>query len=124
MRVLLHHSFELVVVHKLRRTRAHRDPPVHTLSRPVIAAQCCSPSNQCRRQPGGVCIAGFSGRSSGGGFAGDPWIIAMTYGEAKATCTSKGLQMCSKSCAGTGCWYNAHPVYTDKPCPAVAPALG
>jgi len=46
----------------------------------------------------------------------------MTYGEAKATCAAKGLVMCKQSCSGKGCWYNQHPVYTDKPCPASSPS--
>ena len=94
------------------------------LSRPTIAAQCCTPNGQCRRHVSGQCIGGFSGDSSrgDGGLDNDPWVKPMTYSETKASCAAKGLVMCQQSCKNKGCWYNLHAVYTDKPCPASSPS--
>jgi len=82
-----------------------------SMRHPQIAAQCCArTTGTCRRFPiGGGCIAGPSGNQQ-------PPITPMTYGENVAKCEALGLTMCEQSCAGTGCYYNRHPVFTSIPC--------
>jgi len=102
------------------------------IARDTIAGQCCSPNDpssrgSCRREVDGKCVAGFSGRPSRGGlfgpgFSNDPWIQPMTYGDTARVCASKGLVMCQQTCYNKGCWYNNHPVYTGKSCPASSPS--
>lgn len=95
--------------------------------RAVIMAQCCTTSGTCRRRwPGNSnsdCVAGISGSSSQQPF---------TWSENKEWCETRGLTLCSKSCSGTGCSYNRHPVYTgilcaplpsDNPPPPPSPPL-
>lgn len=78
--------------------------------RKSIAAQCCTVSGGCRRSIAGTgCIAGRSARPA-------PYIKTMTFAENAAECISLGLQLCSQSCAGTGCNYNEHPVYSRLSC--------
>ena len=95
----------------------------------TIAAQCClpagdgesnginTPQDVCRRRPtpsGGNsglnddCIAGYGGE-------GD--ITPFTYAETKHFCDSLGLDLCQQPCTGTGCNYDAFPVWTGLPCP-------
>lgn len=79
----------------------------------TIAAQCCEADGTCRRFKGSNndegCIAGHSKTGT---------VVATTFAEAHAMCIAKGLQLCSKSCRGTGCHYNRHPVWTDLECDA------
>ena len=80
-----------------------------------IAAQCCDKggSKACRRIAPGKknddegCIAGLAKNKP---------PRTMTYAEAQATCAALDLDMCEKSCAGTGCSYNKYPVYTSLEC--------
>jgi len=79
----------------------------------TIAAQCCtSGTHKCRRSDTRVvgndkCIAGTSKQGQ---------IKALTFAQAQNKCDALGLTLCRKSCAGTGCSYNSHPVYTGLPC--------
>jgi len=80
-----------------------------------IAAQCCDKGGgaTCRRFEEGKkndaegCVAGFAKTKP---------PKTMTYSEAKAKCDRLGLDMCKKSCSGSGCYYNKYPVYTSLPC--------
>jgi len=94
------------------------DPGQTTVGSGVtIAAQCCEPSGTCRRYIGtndnDGCVAGHSKQVSPKGA-----IQATTYSEAHAMCSDLGLQLCDKSCAGAGCAYNRHPVWTRLECDA------
>jgi len=80
-----------------------------------IAAQCCDKGGNraCRRvapdkkNDDEGCIAGFARNKP-------PEV--MTYAAAQAKCAALGLDMCEKSCSGTGCYYNNYPVYTKLTC--------
>jgi len=75
-----------------------------------IAAQCCTASGECKRTTStsnADCIAGdFSGSS----------FVSMTFAETEAACSSRGLVLCQRSCAGQGCFYNQAYVWTGIPC--------
>jgi len=76
-----------------------------------IAAQCCTASGECKRRTSNLdatCIAGAFGSSS---------FVEMTFDQAEAACTSRGLVMCERSCAGQGCFYNNAYVWTGLSCP-------
>jgi len=79
--------------------------------RNTIAAQCCEMDGTCRREVDGTCVAGKSSRGAAGG-----GIEPMTYGEAVAKCAQLSLELCGQSCAGSGCSYNSHPVWSRLPC--------
>jgi poly(3-hydroxybutyrate) depolymerase len=78
----------------------------------VIAGQCCDASdssiNGCRRYVGSNddagCLAGMPPRP-------------MDYVDTEEMCAAAGLSVCSNSCAGRGCAYNAHPVWSSNLCP-------
>jgi len=79
-----------------------------------IAAQCCenNTAQTCRRHVSGTtqasregCIVGYSDNSS-------RFVRATTYFEAVEECTSRGLQLCDKSCKDEGCAYNHNPVWS------------
>ena len=36
--------------------------------------------------------------------------------EARQLCAERGLQLCNRSCVGTGCGYDRHPVFSSLPC--------
>ena len=75
-----------------------------------IAAQCCTSVGECRRRDDeGQCIAGDSKVLNG-------LIEEMTYAEAAEQCGIRGLEMCQQSCAGKGCSYNRHPVFSSIAC--------
>merc|ERR1719399_1929521 len=83
-----------------------------------IAAQCCAADGGCRRKVNNKCVAD---QSVGG------VIKAFTYAETDAFCKSHGLEMCKQSCAGQGCQYNDHPVFTSMAClpsPSPPPSSG
>jgi hypothetical protein len=80
----------------------------------IIAAQCCTSGGTCARESANVdgtdkCIAGHSKTLKGA-------IQALTYAQTKQRCGDLGLALCTQSCAGKGCFYNNHPVYTSLPC--------
>jgi len=79
--------------------------------RKTIAAQCCEADGTCRRQVDGTCVAGKSTRGTEGS-----GIEPMTFGEAVAKCAQLNLELCDRSCAGSGCNYNSHPVWSRLPC--------
>jgi len=85
-----------------------------------IAAQCCTSdrpvTEDCRRAATATdtnikfnddCVAGVTTEST---------FTPMTYGETVAKCSSLGLVLCHQSCAGRGCAYNLHPVYSGLAC--------
>ena len=41
-----------------------------------------------------------------------------TFAQAEQLCAEAGLEMCEQNCAGAGCGYNTHPVWTRLPCSA------
>ena len=84
------------------------------LTHDVIAAQCCTVGGTCSREVNGECVAGHSKSLNGA-------IMPFTYAKNEEFCTANGLEMCKQSCAGKGCWYNYHPVFTSLPCPAPEP---
>jgi hypothetical protein len=80
-----------------------------------IAAQCCTASGACKRRTANrnaACIAGVFGESS---------FVEMTYAQTETACTSRGLVMCERSCAGEGCGYNDAYVWTGLACPPSPP---
>jgi hypothetical protein len=80
------------------------------LSHDTIAAQCCSSGGTCSRTVDEKCVAGHSRDLKGD-------ITEFTYAKTEEFCTANGLEMCKQSCAGKGCFYNYHPVYSSLPCP-------
>ena len=75
-----------------------------------IAAQCCTASGTCKRRTANrdaACIAGAFGGSS---------FVEMTHAQTQSVCSSRGLVMCERSCAGEGCFYNNAYVWTGLPC--------
>ena len=78
-----------------------------------IAGQCCEADGTCRRFVGTNNEAGcISGRwSDGAGIT-----LTHTYAQLEERCENLGLQLCSSSCAGTGCFYNLAPVWTSNSC--------
>ena len=88
----------------------------------LFAAQCCGPSGETQS---GTCHRMWDGernrassRSSDCIAGVGPDLTPMTYGEAVATCSRFGLELCRESCAGSGCRYNAHLVYSALSCNA------
>jgi hypothetical protein len=80
-----------------------------------IAAQCCTASGECKRRTTNsntACIAGAFGSNS---------FVEMTFDQAEAACTSRGLVMCERSCAGEGCFFNNAYVWTGLSCPSPPP---
>ena len=80
-----------------------------------IAAQCCTASGDCRRSTtnsSSDCIAGD---------LRDPGFIEMTFAEAGAACTERGLVLCERSCVNEGCYYNEAYVWTRLACPSPPP---
>eukprot|EP00965_Chrysotila_dentata_P261524 6214282-Pleurochrysis_carterae.AAC.1 len=77
-----------------------------------IATQCCTKDeegDECRR---------FIGDENGGCISGHDkeGIQVYTYSQAYDKCDKLGMQLCSKSCSGTGCWYDYRPVWTRLEC--------
>jgi len=102
-----------------RDDRLDFTPPADAPGNEGIAAQCCTSGGACRRRAtanGGEsssnndCVAGMVSKNN---------FQTMTFFDTKAMCEDRGLQLCSKSCAGSGCYYNSHPVYTGIPCKTV-----
>merc|ERR1712003_519981 len=82
----------------------------------TIAAQCCTAAGECRRSIRGQCVAGNSRTLNGA-------IEMFTYAKLEEFCTANGLELCTQSCAGEGCSYNSHPVFTSLPCPSPPPSM-
>jgi len=81
---------------------------------PEIVAQCCRRDEQgtCQRvwdEPPHADNQCISGHSRDG-------VTQHTFLEAVAECEQRGLTLCDKACTGTGCWYDGHLVYSNKPC--------
>ena len=80
----------------------------------TIAAQCCTTAGECRREVDGQCVAGNSNALNGA-------IVEFTYAKTEELCTANGLEVCKQSCAGKGCYYNYHPVFSSLPCTSPSP---
>jgi hypothetical protein len=85
------------------------------LPRLTIAVQCCR-GDRCHRRWGGVCIGGRDSSSV------PPHLTPATLADAAAQCNRLGLHLCNRSCAGEGCQFNHHPVYSTLPCALPAPS--
>jgi len=106
--------------------RAEWPPPERDqdVIRTYIAAQCCASDRPdavkgCRRRAtadgqGSTsdedCVAGVYSDASSNTF------VKNTYVETVVLCSAMDLVLCSQSCAGEGCKYNLHPVYSGIPC--------
>jgi len=90
-------------------------PPNHNgwSNRLPIAPQCCTKGGDCRRVVDGACVGGTS--TSTYPNLDRPW----TFNETAKWCEERDLVVCDKSCAGEGCSYNSHPVYSSLPCDVV-----
>jgi hypothetical protein len=88
--------------------------PGSGLPRDSIAAQCCTAAGVCRREVDGHCVAGHSNQLNGA-------IQEFTYAKMEEFCTANGLEVCKQSCAGKGCYYNYHPVFSSLPCTSPSP---
>jgi len=87
--------------------------------RETIAVQCCRTDGTCVRKTSDdddTCLSGFSDKDGS-----PPYITEHTFGEAVSICAANGLELCAGSCAGTGCSYNRHPVFSSLPCPSPPP---
>ena len=76
----------------------------------LISAQCCTSGGACKRRTtnsNNNCIAGVYGQSS---------FVEMTFAQTQASCSSRGLVLCEKSCSGQGCMYNSGYVWTGLTC--------
>jgi len=77
--------------------------------RRTFAPQCCSANGTCARIINAECIAGISRTEY-------PFIDAFSFERSASYCASRGLQLCSTTCAGRGCGYNDHPIISKLPC--------
>eukprot|EP00965_Chrysotila_dentata_P237838 6202155-Pleurochrysis_carterae.AAC.6 len=94
-----------------RTPSTFRDANPNLDLKPEIATQCCTSSGQCMRSSSeGVCFSGFSQDA-------EPHITSRTYADSKAVCEAASLQLCDKSCQGSGCLYDNHLVYSNLACP-------
>jgi len=90
-------------------------PSATTGAQTVIAAQCCeSFTGACRRYVGT--------NDDSGCISGEPPRVH-THKQAVTLCSDLGLQLCDQNCAGQGCHYNEHPVWTSM-CNCVEPLDG
>jgi len=92
-----------------------------TFGRRTIALQCCDSDGTCRRHLGSNDNDPATGCLARKSSAPAPYITVHTYGQAAAKCASLGKQLCDKTCRGSGCRYDSHPVYTRLPCVAPPP---
>lgn len=90
-----------------------------------IAAQCCTPQNECIRSTNGGRRGCVSGKYYRNNESNVFQFFETTWSSASSRCDELGLTLCDQNCQGHGCSYDRLWVWTNMACPSppAPPAL-